>query len=230
MRRRAVLVSAAAVALAVTFASLAFATAQPTSPAAGATTSSHPTFTWVLPANEEADWIAVSSRPETTPTGEFFTENVVDFDLLDAGEQTRWAPSKALFAGTHWWNVRTHDRNTFQSMFSPPSPFTVGAQTRIVGLRIRRNSYTFIPDDLTVDVTWATNVRAVVVDVVVMRGRRRVGRLRRAEETFSPLTSDSAFLTWRRPRSVRTGSRLTVIVSVRGGGRVASARRVVRAP
>jgi hypothetical protein len=224
------LASAATAASALILASLAFAAAQPTAPLAGARTSSHPTFTWTLPANEEADSLYVASRPDTTPQGEFLTENVVETGIF-LTSQTQWTPARALFAGSYWWNVRTHDRDTFQSFFSqPPAPFSVRAETRIIRVRITRASFTFIPDRLYIDARWATNVRNVVVEASVMRGRRRVGRVRGANETLIALDPDNAFLSWRRPRTVRTGTRLTLLVSVRGGGLVVAVRRVVRAP
>jgi hypothetical protein len=115
-------------------------------------------------------------------------------------------------------------------MFSPPAAFTVRAETRLLRVVVRRNSYTFIPDELNIDVRWVTNVREVVIEATIMQGLRRVGRMRKRGETLVVLDPDSAYLTWRRPRKVRTGTRLTVLVSIRGGGLVATARRAVRAP
>jgi hypothetical protein len=97
-------------------------------------------------------------------------------------------------------------------------------------VRIRRNSYSFIPDDLSISVSWATNVRHVVVQAKLFQGRRQVGRVRDASETLISLDADDAFLTWRRPRRVKTGARLRVVVSVLAGRKVASIQRFVRAP
>jgi hypothetical protein len=218
--------------LAGALASPALGSAQPTSPLAGATTSSHPTFTWTLPANEEADSLYIASRPDTTPSGQFFTENVVATGFLGEGRpQTEWTSASPLFAGAYWWNVETHDRNTYAPMFSrPPLPFTVRAESRVISVRVRRNSYSFVPDDLSINVRWATNVREVVVQADIVRKGRRVGRIRQAHETLSALDSDNAYLTWNRPRKVRTGTRLTLNISLRGGGRTVAVRRVVRAP
>ena len=230
MRGRTGLLFAIAAVLTLALASHAFATAQPTSPTPSANTNSHPTFTWTLPANEDADWVSVASRPETTPTGEFFEESIVDMGYLTGGSQTQWAPSSALFAGAHWWTVRTHDRTTGTPTTTSPSPFTVATEMRMIRFRIRRDSYLRIPDQLSISVTWATNVRNVVAEVRVQRGRRRVGLLRRPVQTFAALDPDTEYFTWRRPRGVRTGTRLTVLLAVRGGGRAATVRRIVRAP
>lgn len=217
-------------AFALTLATTALAAAQPTSPSAGAATSSHPTFTWALPLNEEADFIGIATSASTTPAGAFHQENIVDIGILGAAEQTTWAPSRALFAGQHWWNVQSHDKNTFASAYSPPSPFVVAAETRIRHVRIRRTSFIYSPDQLDFTLRWVTNVRNVVVEAHIFRGRQSVGRVRASEETRLSLDEDSGFLTWRRPRRVKTGTRLRVLVSVRGGGKVATARRFVRAP
>jgi hypothetical protein len=233
MRGRLGFAAAAAAVLTMTVASPAFAAAQPTSPLAGAKTSAHPTFTWTLPPDEEADSLYIASRPDTTPSGQFFVENVVATGFLGEGRpQTSWTSASAVFAGSYWWNVGTHNRITYMPLFSqPPVPFTVRAETRMIRVRITRNSYSFIfADELDISVRWATNVREVVVEAVVMRRGRRVGRVRERHETFLALDPDSTSLTWERPRRVRTGTRLTVLVSVRGGGRTVTTRRVVRAP
>jgi hypothetical protein len=212
--------------------SAARAAAQPVAPPAGASSGSHPTFSWTLPANEEADIVSVARRPDTTPTGEFFEENVVDIGILGAGQQTTWAPASALFAGPHWWNVRSHDRETFVSFYSVPSPFTVSPAIRLTQVRIRRNSFIYSPDELNFTLRWVTNVRNVLVDarLWVRRSGRPLGRVRTTEETIRSMGENTAFLTWRRPRRVKTGTRLRVLLSVLGGGRSAALTRSVRAP
>ena len=190
----------------------------PAAPSAGAGTSSHPTLTWSLPANEEADLLRIASSPATTPSGEFHQENVVESGFLGASSQTTWSPSSALFAGQYWWNVMSHDREEYNIFNSAPSPFNVAAQTRLRQLRIRRDSYFYSPDELSITAGWATNVLNVVVEAKLYRGRQLVGRVQDATETFVSLSGDSETLTWKRPRRVKTGTRLRVVVSVRGGG------------
>jgi hypothetical protein len=210
---------------------LAGAAAQPVSPAAGASTDSHPTFTWTLPPNEDAQSLYIARRPRVTPTGEFYRENIVARGFLgDRRPQMQWTPASALFSGAHWWNVRTHDRTARAFVFSPPMPFTVSPTTRIRRVVVTRRSYHTMPDELDVAVRWATNVQNVIVEARILRRGRVVGHVRRSEETLLSLDPRGASLTWRRPRRLRTGTRLTVFVSVRGGGKAAAVRRVVRAP
>lgn len=230
MRARLSLAVAMGAAFALTLATTALAAAQPTSPSAGAATSSHPTFTWALPLNEEADFIGIATSASTTPAGAFHQENIVDIGILGAAEQTTWAPSRALFAGPHWWNVQSHDRDTFSSLYSLPSAFTVAPEIRVRRLRIQRTSFIFSPDQLDFTVRWVTNVRTVVVEARIFRGRRQVGRVRSSEETIISLHDDAAFLTWQRPRHIKTGARLRVLVSVRGRGRAVTLQRFIRAP
>jgi hypothetical protein len=223
---------AAAALLTGTVASPAFGAAQPISPVAGATTNSHPTYTWTLPANEETDGVSIATRADTTPNGEFFAENIEQTAFfVGGGTPTQWTSPYALFAGSYWWNVGSHDLDTFATMFSqPPASFKVAPETRITRVRVTRHSYTFVPDDLSIVVRWTTNVREVAVEATIRRGNRRVGRVRTTDETLLPLNPDSAYLTWNRPRKVRTGTRLALLISVRGGGRVAAVRRSVLAP
>ena len=210
--------------------SAASGAARPISPAPGAVTSSHPPLVWQLGPNETSDAVYVARRPDTTPQGQFFSENVVATGIVSS-TQTTWAPERALFAGPHWWNVWTTNRDTFDSSYSAPSPFTVGATIRLLRVRVSRESWNYSPDRLNIDVRWVTNVPEVVVEAVITRGSRRVGRVRASQETLISLDPDSETVSWTRPRRVRTGMRLGVQVRVIGGGRsVRAARRFVRAP
>lgn len=183
--------------------------------------SSHPLFSWSAPENEESAAIYVANAPQTTPEGRFYDENIVDLDVFTRDEPT-WSPTRAMFAGSYSWIVGTTDRNTFDSYNSAPSPFSIGAQVRISSGRVRRQSWVYSPDTLDFTVRWSTNIRNVVVEARIFRGARQVGRVRESNQTLISLDPDTTYLTWRRPRKVKTGSRLRVLVSVRGGGRAAT--------
>jgi hypothetical protein len=210
-------------------ASAAYGAATPVSPVPGATTTSHPTFVWALPPNEVTQSVYIARRPETTPEGRFFTENVVETGFF-FDSRTTWAPESPLFAGQHWWNVATSNSDTFTSSYSVPSSFTVASEVRLIRVRITRQSWNFSPDTLELDVRWLTNAREVVVEAVITQRGRRVGRVRKRHDTLISRDPDSETLSWTRPRRVRTGSRLTVQVRVAGGGRSSALRRIVRAP
>jgi hypothetical protein len=203
--------------------------ARPIAPATGAVTTSHPTFVWQLAPNETSEAVYIARRPETTPEGRFFTENVVETGLF-FDTRTTWAPERPLFAGSHWWNVATLNSDTFTSSYSTPSAFTVASEVRLLRVRITRESWIYSPDQLQFDIRWVTNVRQVTLDTVITQRGRRVGRVRRGHETLISRDPDTAAFSWTRPRRVRTGSRLTVQIRVVGGGRSAALRRIVRAP
>ena len=206
--------------------SSAGAAARLISPPLDAVIGSHPVFAWELPAGEASDALYVSRTPETTPEGAFFSENIAESAFFtDDGTQT-WAPTRALYAGRYWWNVRTHDAE-FVTAYSGASSFRVAPSVRVLGVRTSRLSFL---RELHLDMRWVTNLREVRVEARLFRGRRLVGRVRDTHETLIALDPDRGFLEWKRPRSVRAGSRLRLVVSVSGMGRTATLTRQIRAP
>jgi len=86
---------AAAVAGAGLIAGAALAAATPVTPPQGATvTTSHPVFTWTLPSNEESSGIFIANKPDRTPDGNFFGENIVDASYFE--NRTSWSPISPL--------------------------------------------------------------------------------------------------------------------------------------
>jgi hypothetical protein len=204
----------------------AFGAAVPVSPPPDAVTSSHPTFSWTLGRFDSTQAVYVARQPDVTPEGRFHNENVVATGLISQGSTTSWSPSEALFSGRHWWNVETRDDN-FVTSFSPPSPFTVRPEVRVLAVRFSR--FTFI-NQLAIDVRWVTNARQVIVEARFLRAGRLVGRVRETNETILSRDPDRGFLTWRVRGRVREGVRLIALIRVTGGGRTATLRRIVRAP
>jgi hypothetical protein len=201
--------------------------AVPFSPAPGAVVeSSHPVFSWSVPSNEESDAIYVADSAQTTVEGRFFDEDVVDLDAFFANE-TSWSPSTPLAAGTYWWNVRTHDRDTFDSFYSSPSSFTIPAHTRIRSIRVRR--YTFL-DLLEVTVRFVANTDEARVAVRVRRGSKTVWRKTELDEFVSIGETSSSSFSWFSRGRIPQGLRLRLQVTVDAGGAHASATRTVAAP
>ena len=98
-------------------------------------------------------------------------------------------------------------------------------------LRVQRNSYAYIPSYLDITVYWFSNAHDTLITVGVYRGRQLLGRVRRGEtRTVGYPTNDQTYLTWRRPRRIPKGTKLRLVVSVRGGAAVSTSTRVVRAP
>lgn len=210
-------------------AGVAHAPGTPVSPAPGAVvSSSHPVFNWTVPPNEASETIYVAKAPQTTPEGEFFDENVVDFDFFTRDER-EWSPTSALYAGSYWWIVGTSDGNSFDSRYSSPSAFRIPASVRIVSVRVRRNSYTFFSDDLDITVRWSTNAHQLTVAAAVSRAGRRLWRAQESESALIGRTGMS-FFDWMKPRRIRQGTRLRVTVTLRAGTATKTVVRTVRAP
>lgn len=210
----------------------ALAAATPVSPPPGATvTSTHPVLTWTLPPDETSSGIAIASRPNTTPEGEFYDENVVDFDPLD-DHVRQWAPTRALFAGPYWWKVRSTKHigpDEIEVVNSTPSPFRVAGYTRIRSIRVRGLSFTYVPSSLYVTVYWNSNVHEKRLTAGIYRNGRLLWRTRQVESDEYSMDGLTTF-EWQKPRRIRKGTKLRLVVSVRGGAAVSSLSRVVRAP
>jgi hypothetical protein len=208
---------------------VAHAAATPVSPAPGAVvSSSHPVFTWTLPPDEESSGIYVANAPQTTPEGAFYDENVVDLDFLSRDER-EWSPTTALHADSYWWIVRTFDRESLALRYSSPSAFRIPVSVKIVSVRVRRNSYTYIPDSLDITVRWSANVRELTVSVAVSRAGHRLWRAQESESAFIGSTGRS-FFDWTKPRRIRQGARLRVTATLRAETATTTVVRTVRAP
>ena len=99
--------------------SAALAAATPLTPAPGATiTSAHPRFTWTLPTGESSQGLSIARKPNVTPEGRFYDQNIVQFGVVDAADR-EWTPSQLLFAGSYWWNVWSSNSSSY-AVFSTP--------------------------------------------------------------------------------------------------------------
>lgn len=220
-----------ALALVVAFAcsGIAWGAATPVSPAPNAVVpSAHPIFRWTLPATEQSQAIYIANAPQTTPQGQFFSENVVDADFFTS-DTREWSPTSPLYAGSYWWNVWSTDQTTFDSYYSTPSAFSVPPQARVTRIDVRRNSYQFIPDDLDITVRWSSNVREVVVTARLFRGRRALWSAREREAS-SIGSVGQTFFDWTKPRRIKQGTRLRLVATIRAGSASRQTSRFVRAP
>ena len=71
-------------------------------------TNGHVTATWTLPSGVTAQAVAVANNPQTGSDGSFFTENTVEFDLLQP-TQTTYVDGNPLDPGMYWVSVQTFD-------------------------------------------------------------------------------------------------------------------------
>jgi len=188
----------------------ALAATTPVTPSQGAiVTSSHPAFTWTSPSNEASDGIYIASKPDRTPKGKFFDENVVDADFFFNNEQ-QWSPSSPLYAGHYWWLVWSHDRDTFQSYYSAPIDFTLPVSLSVDSVKLHR--YLSL-HWLDVNVRWRTNVHGLTVRVSLLRRGRIIWARTKNESNLIGFPGSTGF-TWQRPRRIKQGTSLTLRVGV----------------
>jgi hypothetical protein len=209
------------------FAAAAWGAASPVSPAPDAVVV-QPTFRWTLPANETSEAVYVAAGPEKTTGGGFVPRNIVASTLVGAAT-LEWTLDKELYAGRYWWLVRSFEEDTFETVFSAPTPFVVPAEADIARIDVRRLSRRIGPDDLRVTVGWRTNSREASVTARLFRNRRLLWTGRERSPSLVG-TSRTTVLSWRRPRRIRQGTRLRLVVALSAGAASRSATRLVRAP
>lgn len=186
------------------------AAASPVTPAPGATVStSHPVFSWTLPANEQSDALYIANRPDRTPEGKFFDENVVDIGVF-LNDERQWSPTSPLYAGHYWWLVWSHDRDTFQSYYSVLIDFTIPGTFEL--RRVTFHRYRFL-HWLDVTVLWATNTHGLTVKASLLRRGRIIWKRTKNESSLIGSPGSTTF-TWQRPRRIKQGTPLTLRVGV----------------
>jgi hypothetical protein len=210
---------AAIVASAGLIAGAALAAATPVTPSQGATgATSHPVFAWTLPSNEASDGVYIASKPDQTPEGKFFDENIVDAGFFLNNEQ-QWSPSSPLYAGHYWWLVWSNDRDTFQSYYSAPLDFTIPGSLTMLPVKI--HPYRSL-HWLDVGVRWRANVHGLTVKVRLLR-KGRIIWSRTSNENNLIGSPGSRTFTWQRPRRMKPGTPLTLRAGITARGTTAGA-------
>jgi hypothetical protein len=221
MRRRLAAVSGAAAVLA----GGALAAATPISPGPGAVvSSSHPSFSWSLPPNEQSQAIYIADSPDRSPDGRFFDENVVDSAAL-ASEQRQWSPNRPLYAGRYWWLIWSSDR-TSASFYSAPTDFRIPVSLNLFAIKTVRSTFLHL---LAVRVRWAANVHALTVRARVRKGKKVLWQRTDPQVNAIGFQYSTSFA-WYRPRGMKRVTRLTLEVTLRAHGAHKTRALVVRAP
>jgi hypothetical protein len=182
----------------------------------------HPTFQWGLPSNERSSLLSVASKPNVTPEGRFFVENVETSKALDPA-QTSWTSEQPIPAGTHWWIVRTYDAGSFVERSTAPVAFTITPVLARPKLHITRYFFT---RKIGVDVTVAGNVGSARVTAAAYKGRKRVGRTSEFFRFLDPTRSSTRFLTMKIHK--HRARRLKLVVTVRSGSAKVTRKKRVR--
>lgn len=218
---------AAVVAAFSALAAAAWGAASPVSPAPDAVVA-QPTFRWTLPANETSEAVYVAADPERTSEGGFVPRNIVASTLVAAAAR-EWTLDKELYAGRYWWLVRSFAEDTFETVFSAPTPFAVPVEADIARIEVRRLSRRIGPDDLRVTVGWRTNAREASVTARLLRSGRLLWTARERGPSLVG-TPRTTVLSWRKPPRIRQGTQLRLVVALGAGAATRSATRLVRAP
>jgi hypothetical protein len=222
MRRRV----AAAFGAAAVLAGGALAAATPVSPGPGAmVSSSHPVFSWTLPANEQAQALYVADSPDLAPDGKFDEANIVASGAL-ASDQRQWTPSNPLYAGHYWWLVWSSDRGTSASFYSTPTDFKIPISLTLFPVRTVRSTFLHL---LAVRIRWTANVHRLTVRARVLKGKKIVWQRTEPEVNAIGFSYSTSFA-WYRPPRIKQGTRLRLEVTLRAQGVRVTRALVVRAP
>src|SRR4051812_18704475 len=165
-------------------ASLASAAAKPVVPAPNAVlTDGTPKFAWSVPEGETTTDVYVSTSKATVPRGAFVNKNIVDSQVFSSGEKT-WTPTRQMFGGTYWWNVKTRNEDRTKSFYSKPQSFTIKPGGTISSLRItpyRDRHYLFISSK------WRANTKPSALILRVKRGSKVVWTKKLAMTAVVPM-------------------------------------------
>jgi hypothetical protein len=217
---------AALVAVAGIVAGAAFAAATPITPPPGAVvTTAHPQFNWTVPSNEQTDAIFIANKPDVTPEGKFYDENVVDGEVFTTAVN-EWSPSSPLYAGRYWWNLWSHDVNTFANFYSVPVEFSIPVTLRLVAVTAKRYIHMH---SLDVEVRWTANVQRPLIRVRLVQGGKIIWKASETDVTLIGSPGSTIFR-WGRPKRIKQGTRLTLQVSLLASGAKATRALVIRAP
>jgi len=223
-RRRQITVLTALAGVAIS-ATAALAAATPVTPAPGATvTSARPHFMWTLSAGEWSQGLYIARKPDVTPEGRFYDQNIVQVGVVGAPDR-EWTPSVPLYAGSYWWNVWSSDPVS-QVIFSTPTAFVIPVSLELVGVKTQR--YLSV-HALDLDVRWTANVQRALVRLRLLRGRKIVWKASKTADNTIGAPGSTRF-SWKRPLGLKRGTRLKLLASISLSGVRRARVFVVRAP
>ncbi len=216
----------APVVLAAVLAGTALGAATLTSPLPGARVStSRPTFSWTLPANEHSEELDIANAPDLRAEGGFVSANVVQVATFQHDER-QWTATSPLYAGHYWWLIQSSDFNSLDNHYSAPTDFTVPVSLTILPIRTVRSTYLNL---LAMKMRWTANVHTLTLRLKLLRKRRVIWKQTESEPNLIGSTGAKT-VGWYRPRGIRRGARLTLRVTLLAGGAKKTRVHVVRAP
>lgn len=198
-------------------------------PAGARLTSPRPTFTWTRPAGEESRTVYILSAPDTGENG------VPPLDVIVSAaspnpDGVSYRPSSPLAAGAYWWTVLTRNAALLQSFTADPVPFTIAPKITVKKPRVTRF---VVSNEASIAVMWKSSAKPITVKVRVLKGKKKPKRLFAARKKVRSPSLDrknTQRFTWKTRGNVREGMKLTLKVTVSGGGNKVVKKRAFRAP
>ena len=209
---------------------VAAAGATPTlmSPKPGASmTTTHPTFSWTLPANEDVESVSVARAPQINPsTNDFMPGELVEVGVLEA-DMTKWTPERPLPAGKYYWHVAGKTESV-KHMFTPVSAFVI--RPAITKLSITVKTYG-LQRTFLITTTWTANERKVALTARLFAGSKKLAERKLDTDNFLIDVRKQDLSTWILPPTVKKGARLRFVVLLKTqGGATRTLTKTLRAP
>lgn len=205
------------------------AVARPVSPSPGSSmTTTHPAFSWSLPADEQGLSISIARSPKINPdTNDFMPGELAQTGLLVAGA-SKWTPTQPLPAAKYYWHIASTGGRGQPREFSQTSSFVIrpliARPTFVVKTYAGQRVF-------FVTTTWTANIRKVDFSAVLFAGAKRLGARELTTDNFLIDGKKTDISTWIIPSTVKKGTRLRLVVKLSGeGGARARATKSLRAP
>jgi hypothetical protein len=205
------------------------AVARPVSPSPGSTmTTTHPVFSWTLPADERGLSISIAHSPKINPdTNDFMPGELADTGQLAAGA-SKWTPTRPLPAAKYFWHVASTSGQGQPREFGQTSSFVIRPLIAKPSFVVKTYAGQRM---LFVTTSWSANIRKVEFTATLYAGSKRLGAKKLVTDNFLIDGKKNDISTWIIPPTVKKGTRLRLVVKLSGeGGARAAATKSLRAP
>jgi hypothetical protein len=218
---------ATAVAAAAVVAAAADAAPTLVAPSPGASmTTTHPVFSWTLPAGESGESISIARSPKINPvTNDFLLAELQDADILEQGEG-KWTPERPIPAGKYYWHVASGSESVKHG-FSAVNSFVIRPAIMFKSIAVK----TYLPQrTFLITTTWYANMRAVNLVARLMAGSKQLGVKKLKTDNFLIDARKQDLSTWVLPPTVKKGTRLRFVVALTATGAKAGGTKTFKAP
>lgn len=218
-----------ALVLATAVVSTAQATARLVTPGAGSSmTTTHPEFSWSLPADQRPLSISIARSPKINPdTADFMPGELAQTSILKEGV-SKWTPIQPLPAAKYYWHVASTAGQGQPREFSQTSSFVIRPFITKPSFTVKTYAGQHM---FFVTTSWTANMRKVDLVAALFAGSRKLAERKLATDNVLIDGKKTDISTWIVPSTVKKGARLRLVVKLSGeGGARASATKPLRAP